>query len=85
MKHAHIDRSRHLWPVRLQCEVLDVSFTGHRQHPLRRKKLCSRRHMSEEALLVNIRAIHAEPTAGPGCGASCVVGACAWARSGCAC
>ena len=30
MKYAHIDRSRHLWPVRLQGKVLEVSFTGYR-------------------------------------------------------
>ncbi len=60
MKYAHIDRSRHLWPVRLQCEVLDASFTGYHQHRRRRQTTSSRRHMSEEALLVHIRAIHAE-------------------------
>jgi putative transposase len=32
MKYAHIERNRHLWPVRLQCEVLGVSFTGYHQH-----------------------------------------------------
>ena len=60
MKYAHIDRSRQLWPVRLQCEVLDVSFTGYHQHHLRRRRIASRRHMTDEALLVHIRALHAE-------------------------
>ena len=60
MKYAHISRSRHLWPVRMQCEVLDVSFTGYPQHQLRRKQIAGRRHMTEAALLVHIRAIHAE-------------------------
>jgi putative transposase len=60
MKYAHIHRSRPLWPVRLQCKVLEVSFTGYHQHHLRRKKLCCRRHLSDEALLVHICAIHAE-------------------------
>jgi putative transposase len=60
MKYAHIDRSRQLWPVRVQCRVLEVSFTGYHQHQLRRKKLCSRRHMTEAALLAHIRALHAE-------------------------
>jgi len=60
MKYAHISRSRHLWPVRMQCEVLDVSFTGYHQHQLRRKQIAGRRHMTEAALLVHIRAIHAE-------------------------
>lgn len=60
MKYAHIYRSRHLWPVRMQCEVLDVSFTGYHQHQLRRKRIAGRRHMTEAALLVHIRALHAE-------------------------
>ena len=60
MKYAHIYRNRHLWPVRLQCEVLKVSFTGYHQHQLRRQRIASRRHMTEAALLVHIRAIHRE-------------------------
>jgi len=60
MKYAHIYRSRHLWPVGLQCEVLHVSFTGYRQHQLRRSRIARRRHMADAALLVHIGAIHAE-------------------------
>ncbi len=60
MKYAHIHRSRHLWPVRLQCAVLEVSFTGYHQHHQRRKQIAGRRYMTDAALLVHIRAIHAE-------------------------
>ncbi len=60
MKYAHIYRSRHLWPVRLQCEVLKVSFTGYHQHQMRRLRIGRRRHLTDAALLVHIRAIHAE-------------------------
>ncbi len=60
MKYAHIHRSRHLWPIRLQCAVLEVSFTGYHQHHLRRQQIAGRRSMTELALLVHIRAIHAE-------------------------
>ena len=60
MKYPRIYRSRHLWPVRLQCEVLEVSFTGYHQHLMRRRPLASRRHMTDASLLVHIRAIHAE-------------------------
>jgi transposase InsO family protein len=60
VKYAHIYHHRHLWPVRLQCEVLKVSFTGYHQHQLRRQRMASRRHMTEAALLVHIRAIHRE-------------------------
>ena len=28
MKHTHIYRGRHLWTVRLQCDVLGFSFTA---------------------------------------------------------
>ena len=60
MKYAHIEGNRDLWPVRLQCKVLGVSFTGYHQHHLRRQKIAHRRHLSDAALLVHIRAIHAE-------------------------
>jgi transposase InsO family protein len=60
MKYAQIYRSRRLWPVRLQCEVLEVSFTGYHQHHLRCKLIAPRRHLTDAALLVHIRAIHAE-------------------------
>jgi len=60
MKYAHIHRSRRLWPVRLQCDVLGVSFTGYHQHQLRRAKIARRRHMTEAALLVHIRAVFGE-------------------------
>jgi putative transposase len=60
VKYACIDKHRFLWPVRVQCEVLKVSFSGYHQHQSRRKRIGSRRHMSEAALLVHIRALHAE-------------------------
>ncbi|HUY80622.1 MAG TPA: IS3 family transposase [Acidobacteriaceae bacterium] len=60
MKYAHIHRSCHLWPDRLQCEVLEVSFTGYHQHQMRRRRLAARRHMSDATLLVHIRALYAE-------------------------
>jgi len=60
MKYAHIHRSRRLWPVRLQCDALGVSFTGYHQHQLRRAKIARRRHMTEAALLVHIRAVFGE-------------------------
>jgi hypothetical protein len=41
MKHADIDRGRHLWPVRLKCGVRDVRFTGYHQHLQRRQQIMS--------------------------------------------
>jgi transposase InsO family protein len=60
VKFAFIDKHQHHWPVRVLCKVLAVSFTGYHQHHLRREKLSSRRHMTDDALLVHIRALHAE-------------------------
>ena len=60
MKYAHIERCRNLWPVRLQCELLGVSFTGYHQHQKRGLHLAKRRHMNDAALLVHIRTIHRE-------------------------
>jgi transposase InsO family protein len=37
-----------------------VSASGYRQHLARRKKILTRRHLSETALLVEIRAVYAE-------------------------
>lgn len=60
MKFAYIDKHQQIWPVRALCRVLNVSFTGYHQHQLRVQQTASRRSMSEAALLVHIRAIHAE-------------------------
>jgi transposase InsO family protein len=60
MKYAWIDRNKLRWPVCVQCRVLGVSTSGYRQHLARRKKILTRRHLSETALLVEIRAVYAE-------------------------
>ena len=60
MKYAFVDRHRWVWPVRVQCRVLRVSFTGYHQHRVRRRRVSSRRHLTDAALLAHIRAIHAE-------------------------
>lgn len=60
MRFAFIDRHRSIWPVCVQCGVLGVSATGYHQHRLRRAQIARRRHMTDEALLVHIRAVHAE-------------------------
>ena len=60
MKYAWIERNKLLWPVSVQCRVLGVSASGYRQHLTRRKKMLTRRHLSETALLVEIRAVYAE-------------------------
>jgi transposase InsO family protein len=60
MKYAWIERNKLLWPVCVQCRVLSVSASGYRQHQARQKKILTRRHLSETALLVEIRAVYAE-------------------------
>jgi putative transposase len=60
VKYAFIESHRHLWPIRVQCRVLGVSISGYHQHHARRKKIASRRHMTDAALLAHIRAVYTE-------------------------
>jgi len=60
MKYAWIEKNKLLWPICVQCRVLGVSASGYRQHVARRKKILTRRHLSETALLVEIRAVYNE-------------------------
>ena len=55
MKYAFIERNRRLWPICVQCRVLGVSVSGFHQHLARRGKVASRRHLSDEALVIHIR------------------------------
>lgn len=65
MKYAWIAQHRTQWPVTLASEVLGVSASGYFEH-WRRKNADKpsrpedNRRISNEALLVHIRAIHAE-------------------------
>jgi len=60
MKYAWIERNKLLWPVCVQCRMLGVSASGYRQHRARQKKILTRRHLGETALLVEIRAVYHE-------------------------
>lgn len=63
MKYACIDRMRSDYPVAVLCRVLEVSRCGYLQHLARqrRRQECPAEgwRMSDEALLVHIRSIHA--------------------------
>ncbi len=59
MKYALIRRNRRLWPIRVQCRVLGVSVAGYHEHMAGRLTIARRRHLSDEALLVHIRAVFA--------------------------
>ena len=92
MKYAFIHRNRQVWPVSVQCRVLQASIAGYHEHFVRRASLAlddhQRRHLSDDALLVHIKAIHTETrggaTAGHARAKNCWPEASAWARSGCA-
>jgi len=58
MKYAFIRRNRRVWPISLQCRVLRVSVAGYHEHFARRSKVLQLRHLSDEALLVQIRAVY---------------------------
>jgi putative transposase len=60
VKYAFIERHRRVWPICVQCRVLGVSVSGFHQHVVRRKKIASRRHLSDAALLAHISALYAE-------------------------
>jgi transposase InsO family protein len=60
VKYAFIERNKTHWPVSLQCEVLGVSPSGYHEHFGRRATPEQRKRISNDALLVHIKAIHAE-------------------------
>jgi putative transposase len=60
VRYAFICRNRLLWPIRVQCRVLEVSAAGYHEHVARRRAPRPGRHLSDQALLAHIRAVHAE-------------------------
>lgn len=66
MKYAFIQRHKRVWPISVQCRVLGVSVAGYHEHFVRKASAAQRRHLSSDALLVHIKAIHAETRGGYG-------------------
>ena len=65
MKYAWIAKHKAVWPVTLTCEVLGVSASGYFEHWKRKNSdrpstPGANKRISDEALLVHIKAIHAE-------------------------
>ena len=60
MKYAWIERHKWSWPVSVQCEVLGVSPSGYHAHWRRRASPQQRKRVSNDALLLHIKAIYAE-------------------------
>jgi hypothetical protein len=53
VKYAFIERHRRIWPICVQCRVLEVSVSGFHQHRARRRKIATRRHLTDAALLAH--------------------------------
>ncbi|WP_210544819.1 IS3 family transposase [Rhodoferax sp. PAMC 29310] len=66
LKYAFIQRHRSTWPISVQCRVLGVSIAGYHEHFVRLASPAQLRHLSDDALLVHIKAIHAETRGGYG-------------------
>jgi len=60
VKYAFVHRHRRVWPISVQCRVLRISVSGYHQHCVRKASGAQRRWLSDDALLVHIKAIHAE-------------------------
>ena len=61
LKYAFINRHKRVWPISVQCRVLQVSVAGYHEHCVRRASAAQRRHLSDDALLVHIKAVCADP------------------------
>lgn len=60
MKYAFIQRHRRVWPISVQCRVLQVSVAGYHEHFVRSASAAQRCHLSDDALLVHIKTIYAQ-------------------------
>jgi len=61
-----VQRHRRVWPISVQCRVLRISLAGYHEHFVRKASGAQRRHLSDDALLVHIKAIHGESRGGYG-------------------
>ena len=62
MRYAFIERHREVWPIVVQCRVLEVSASGYRRHRVRRTAPAASpsQRVGDVALLVHVRAIFHE-------------------------
>jgi hypothetical protein len=58
VKYAFINRYRQVWPISVQCQVLDTSVAGYHKHFVGCASASQRRYMSDDALLVHIKVIN---------------------------
>jgi putative transposase len=66
VKYAFIQRHRQVWPITVQCRVLRTSVSGYHAHGARQASIAPRRFLSDEALLVHIKAVHHKSRGGYG-------------------
>lgn len=66
MKYAFIQHHRKVWPISVQCRVLEVSVAGYHERIVRRASGAQLQTLSDDALLVHIKAIHAQTHGGYG-------------------
>jgi transposase InsO family protein len=60
VKYAFIQRHRQVWPITVQCRLLEVSVSGYHAHLASKVSAAPRRHLSDDALLVHIKAVHSQ-------------------------
>lgn len=60
MKYAFVARNRRVWPISVQCRVLKVSVSGYHAHLARQAAPVRSGCLRDAALVVHIRAIHAQ-------------------------
>jgi hypothetical protein len=54
VKYAFIHRHRRVWPISVQCRVLQVSVAGYHEHFVRRASDAQRRHLSDDSSKGNV-------------------------------
>lgn len=60
LRYAVIQRHRRVWPISVQCRVLGGSVAGLQDHFVRQASVAPLCHLSDKALLVHIKAVHAQ-------------------------
>jgi hypothetical protein len=60
LKYAFINRHRRVWPISVLCRVLQASVAGYHEHFGRCASAAQRCQLSDDALLVHIKILHAE-------------------------
>jgi putative transposase len=66
VKYAFIQHHRQVWPITVQCRVLRTSVSGYHAHVARQASTAPRRFLSDEALLVHIKAVQTQTRRGYG-------------------